>query len=114
MFVPGGLVPVVRCGGIDARLHWSAPPRRPSPTPSAGRLPGFGASAGLGHAGRRRPSPGGAGAVGNAAEQLARWTGARVVTTVRSPAKAALARAAGAHRVVDYRTQDAALVPAWR
>lgn len=51
---------------------------------------------------------GGAGAVGNAAVQLARWAGARVVTTVSSPAKAALAHAAGAHRVVDYRTQDAA------
>ncbi|MGB8942809.1 MAG: zinc-binding dehydrogenase, partial [Streptomyces sp.] len=32
----------------------------------------------------------------------------RVITTVSGPAKAALARAAGAHRVVDYRTQDAA------
>ncbi|GEB49683.1 NADPH:quinone reductase [Streptomyces cacaoi] len=51
---------------------------------------------------------GGAGAVGNAAVQLARWAGARVITTVSSPAKAALAHAAGAHRVVDYRTQDAA------
>uniref|UniRef100_UPI00397F4F28 alcohol dehydrogenase catalytic domain-containing protein n=1 Tax=Streptomyces sp. 029-5 TaxID=2789261 RepID=UPI00397F4F28 len=50
---------------------------------------------------------GGAGAVGNAAVQLARWAGARVVTTVSGPAKAALARAAGAHRTVDYRTQDA-------
>ncbi|MFI6121535.1 NADPH:quinone reductase [Streptomyces sp. NPDC051064] len=51
---------------------------------------------------------GGAGAVGNAAVQLARWAGARVITTVSGPAKAALARAAGAHLVVDYRTQDAA------
>ncbi|MFF1375773.1 NADPH:quinone reductase [Streptomyces sp. NPDC058308] len=51
---------------------------------------------------------GGAGAVGNAAIQLARWAGARVVTTVSSPAKAALARAAGAHEVVNYRTHDAA------
>ncbi|KOG42367.1 NADPH:quinone reductase [Streptomyces decoyicus] len=51
---------------------------------------------------------GGAGAVGNAAVQLARWAGARVITTVSSPVKVALARAAGAHRVVDYRTQDAA------
>ncbi|WP_369200541.1 NADPH:quinone reductase [Streptomyces sp. PU-14G] len=49
---------------------------------------------------------GGAGAVGNAAVQLARWAGARVVTTVSGPAKAALARAAGAHEVVNYRTQD--------
>jgi NADPH2:quinone reductase len=50
---------------------------------------------------------GGAGAVGNAAIQLARWAGATVVTTVSSPEKAALARAAGAHHVVDYRAEDA-------
>jgi NADPH2:quinone reductase len=51
---------------------------------------------------------GGAGAVGNAAIQLARWAGATVVTTVSSPGKADLARAAGAHHVVDYRAGDAA------
>ncbi|MEI5582599.1 MULTISPECIES: NADPH:quinone reductase [unclassified Agromyces] len=51
---------------------------------------------------------GGAGAVGHAAIQLARWAGARVVTTVSSPEKAALATAAGAHHVVDYRAEDAA------
>ena len=39
---------------------------------------------------------GGAGAVGNAAIQLARWSGATVVTTVSSREKAALATAAGA------------------
>ncbi|MFE9404096.1 NADPH:quinone reductase [Streptomyces sp. NPDC006530] len=50
---------------------------------------------------------GGAGAVGNAAIQLARWAGARVITTVSGPAKGALAAAAGAHHVVDYRAQDA-------
>lgn len=49
---------------------------------------------------------GGAGAVGNAAIQLARWAGAQVVTTVSGPEKAALARAAGAHHVLDYRRQD--------
>ncbi|WP_028471602.1 NADPH:quinone reductase [Nocardioides alkalitolerans] len=49
---------------------------------------------------------GGAGAVGNAAVQLAVWAGATVVTTVSSDEKAALARAAGAHHVVDYTTQD--------
>jgi NADPH:quinone reductase len=58
-------------------------------------------------AGRTVLVAGGAGAVGNAAIQLARWSGATVVTTVSSPAKAALARAAGAHHVVDYRAQDA-------
>ncbi len=50
---------------------------------------------------------GGAGAVGNAAVQLARWAGATVVTTVSSEEKAALARAAGAHHVVDYVHGDA-------
>jgi NADPH2:quinone reductase len=49
---------------------------------------------------------GGAGAVGHAAIQLAAWAGAVVISTVSSPEKAALARAAGAHHVIDYRTQD--------
>lgn len=51
---------------------------------------------------------GGAGAVGNASIQLARWSGATVVTTVSSDEKAALARAAGADHVVNYRQEDAA------
>jgi NADPH2:quinone reductase len=51
---------------------------------------------------------GGAGAVGNAAIQLARWAGATVVATVSGPEKAALARAAGAHHVVNYRAGDPA------
>ncbi|SCG63784.1 NADPH:quinone reductase [Micromonospora coxensis] len=49
---------------------------------------------------------GGAGAVGNAAIQLARWADACVVATVSSPEKAQLAAAAGASFVVDYRRQD--------
>src|SRR6185437_3494134 len=51
---------------------------------------------------------GGAGAVGNAAIQLARWAGATVLTTVSGPEKAALATAAGAHLVVNYRREDPA------
>ncbi len=51
---------------------------------------------------------GGAGAVGHAVIQLARWAGATVVTTVSSPEKARLATAAGAHHVVDYREGDPA------
>ena len=51
---------------------------------------------------------GGAGAVGHAAIQLARWAGATVITTVSSPSKAALAVSAGAHHTVDYRTTEAA------
>ena len=53
---------------------------------------------------------GGAGAVGHAAIQLARWAGATVITTVSGPAKADLATAAGAHHVINYREQDAAAV----
>jgi NADPH:quinone reductase len=49
---------------------------------------------------------GGAGAVGNAAIQLARWSGATVVATVSSPEKGALATAAGAQHVVNYREGD--------
>lgn len=51
---------------------------------------------------------GGAGAVGHAAIQLARWAGATVITTVSNPSKAALATAAGAHHVVTYTDADAA------
>lgn len=51
---------------------------------------------------------GGAGAVGNAAIQLATWAGATVITTVSTEAKARLARAAGARHVVAYREKDAA------
>jgi NADPH:quinone reductase len=50
---------------------------------------------------------GGAGAVGHAAIQLARWAGARVITTVSGDEKARLARAAGAEHVVNYRSPDA-------
>ena len=49
---------------------------------------------------------GGAGAVGNAAIQLARWADATVIATVSSPEKAQLAAAAGADHVIDYRQQD--------
>jgi len=49
---------------------------------------------------------GGAGAVGNAAIQLARWSDALVITTVSSPEKANLAALAGADHVIDYRQQD--------
>ena len=51
---------------------------------------------------------GGAGAVGHFAIELAKFRGARVVTTVSGPQKAELARQAGADRVVNYRDADAA------
>jgi NADPH:quinone reductase len=51
---------------------------------------------------------GGAGAVGHASIQLARWAGARVIATVSGDEKAKLARAAGADEVVNYRAPAAA------
>jgi NADPH2:quinone reductase len=53
---------------------------------------------------------GGAGAVGHAAIQPARWAGAAVITTVSGPAKAEFASAAGVHHVINHREQDAASV----
>ena len=50
---------------------------------------------------------GGAGAVGNYAIQLAKWGGANpVITTCSSPAKAKVAKAAGADIVVNYKEND--------
>lgn len=51
---------------------------------------------------------GGAGAVGAVAIEMARWNGARVIATVSSDEKAAVARAAGADDIVNYRWEDAA------
>jgi NADPH2:quinone reductase len=59
-------------------------------------------------AGRTVLVSGGAGAVGHAAIQLARWAGATVITTISGPAKAQLALAAGAHHAVDYTKPGAA------
>jgi NADPH2:quinone reductase len=59
-------------------------------------------------AGRTVLVSGGAGAVGNAAVQLARWAGATVITTVSTAAKAELATAAGAHHVLRYTEDDLA------
>ena len=51
---------------------------------------------------------GGAGAVGNAAIQLAHWADATVITSVSSPQKAQLAAAAGADHIINYRDTDVA------
>ena len=53
---------------------------------------------------------GGAGAVGHAAIQLARWAGATVITTVSGPEKATLATAAGAHHVLIYTDSNVAVL----
>ena len=48
----------------------------------------------------------GAGAVGHYAIQFAKQRKATVITTVSSPAKAEIARQAGAHHVIDYKRED--------
>lgn len=59
-------------------------------------------------AGRTVLVQGGAGAVGHAAIQLAVWAGATVIATVSSDEKEALARAAGAHHVLQYPSETLA------
>jgi NADPH2:quinone reductase len=49
---------------------------------------------------------GGAGGVGHYAVQFAKRAGATVITTISSPAKAELARAAGADHTIDYRRDN--------
>ena len=49
---------------------------------------------------------GGAGSVAHYAIQFAKMRGARVITTVSGPEKAAHARSAGADEVINYRTEN--------
>lgn len=79
------------CLGIPALTAWQAVHGGPGPL-----------------AGQTVLVQGGAGAVGQAAIQLARAAGARVLATVSSPAKAELARWAGAEVALDYRRDDLA------
>ncbi|MGH9147307.1 MAG: NADPH:quinone reductase [Vicinamibacterales bacterium] len=51
---------------------------------------------------------GGGGGVGNSAIQLARWAGARVITTVSRREQEAAARQAGAHVIVNRKDQNVA------
>ncbi|MCU1407750.1 MAG: NADPH:quinone reductase [Glaciihabitans sp.] len=51
---------------------------------------------------------GGAGAVGHATIQLAKWAGATVITTISGDRKAELARRAGADHIINYREEDVA------
>jgi len=53
---------------------------------------------------------GGAGAVGELCVQFASAAGARVIATVSSPEKAAVAQMGGAHHVINYREEDVAAI----
>jgi NADPH2:quinone reductase len=91
------------------------------PTPSgvsdvdaaAGALTGITAHLGLfGHAGLKAGETafvnGGTGGVGSMVVQMAKAAGARVITTVGSPEKAAQCKAWGADGVINYKTEDVA------
>ena len=82
------------------------------PSNRAIRLPDnvdFALAAGLGVPALTALVPGGAGAVGNMALQMARLGGAaRIISTVSGDAKAEIARQAGAQDTVNYRTEDTA------
>ncbi|MGD1926264.1 MAG: NADPH:quinone reductase [Paracoccaceae bacterium] len=78
------------CLGIPAQTAWTAVMEgRPAP-------------------GRTVLVHGGAGAVGEMAVAIAADAGARVIATVSTPEKAAIAQAAGASEVINYRTTDVA------
>ena len=49
---------------------------------------------------------GGTGAVGNYAVQLAKWGGAKVIATVGSNEKKAIAKGSGADEVINYKSED--------
>jgi NADPH2:quinone reductase len=51
---------------------------------------------------------GGAGSVGHITVQLARWAGARVIASVGAQSQAEIARACGAHCVINYKSDDVA------
>src|SRR5262245_14678156 len=53
---------------------------------------------------------GGGGGVGNAAIQIARWAGARVLATVSRDAQVEAARTAGAHVLINRKTEDVVAV----
>ncbi len=73
-------------------------------------IPAYTAYQAVGLAGTREGSTvlvaAGAGAVGHYAIQFAKHRGATVITTVSSPAKAEIARQAGADHVIDYKRED--------
>jgi len=74
-------------------------------------LPGITAHLGLVRDAKLQPGEvffinGGTGGVGSVAIQIAKQLGARVITTVGSDEKAALARMLGADTVINYKTQD--------
>jgi NADPH2:quinone reductase len=92
---------------------YPTPVNLPDEQAAAGALVGITAYLGLFHraglkAGETVFVNGGTGGVGSMVVQMAKATGARVITTVGSAEKAALARELGADVVANYKTDDVA------
>lgn len=93
---------------IDAAWCYPTPASQSDTLAAAGALTGITAHLGLFRGARLQPGEtvfvnGGTGGVGSAVVQLAKAAGARVLTTVGSPAKVEAARALGADVVFNYR-----------
>jgi NADPH2:quinone reductase len=90
---------------------YPTPANLPDDQAAAGALVGITAHIGLFHraglkAGETAFVNGGTGGVGSMVVQIAKASGARVVTTVGSAEKATLARELGADVVINYKTED--------
>jgi NADPH:quinone reductase len=90
---------------------YAIPPSVPDEQAAAAALVGITAHLGLFQCGRLQSGQsvfvnGGTGGVGMMVIQMAKATGARVITTVGSEEKAALARKLGADGVVNYKSED--------
>jgi NADPH2:quinone reductase len=93
--------------------HWlyPTPAGVPDDQAAAGALVGITAHLGLFHCARLKAGEtvfvnGGTGGVGSMVVQMAKATGARVITTVGSDEKAAAARELGADQVLNYKQAD--------
>ncbi len=96
---------------IDAAWLYPTPPTVSDEAAAAGALVGITAHLGLFRCAALRPGEivfvnGGTGGVGSSVIQMVKASGARVVTTVGSDAKAEAARQLGADLAINYKTQD--------
>ncbi|MBL8825743.1 MAG: NADPH:quinone reductase [Planctomycetaceae bacterium] len=96
---------------IDAAWLYPTPPTVSDEAAAAGALVGITAHLGLFRCAALRPGEivfvnGGTGGVGSSVVQMVKATGAYVVTTVGSDAKAEAARQLGADLAINYKTED--------
>jgi len=92
---------------VDERWLYPTPSGQPDTEAAAGALVGITAHLGLFQNAGLKPGEtlfvnGGTGGVGSAVVRLAKWAGARVITTVGSPEKMKLCESWGADKVLDY------------